>query len=317
MTILEHVVTAVPRPRVSDRVSDVLGGLPGRRFEDLDTLCAVDGDDRFAGAVPMVELFAADGERPIAELLDAAAPTVGPGTEPEDAASLAIRHDLAAVPVVDDGGRLLGVFPSRAIMGVLREAHLDDIHHLAGILQHSSEAKAALQAPPVRRARFRLPWLIVGLAGCMVAASIVSGFEEVLRAQIALAFFMPMIVYLADAVGTQSEAVAVRGLSLTEAGIRKLLAGEVSAGLVIGLVLSAAGGLFAVIVFGDMRLALTVAISLLASCAIATSLGLYLPWLFHRAGSDPAVASGPIATIIQDVISLAIYFGTATVLLGV
>jgi magnesium transporter len=122
-------------------------------------------------------------------------------------------------------------------------------------------------------------------------------------------------VYLADAVGTQSEAVAVRGLSLTEAGIGRLLLGELSTGALIGLAIAILAGLYAVAVFGQLDLAVTVGISLLCACAVATTIGLFLPWLFARSGWDPALASGPVATIIQDVLSLMIYFGVASMII--
>ena len=200
-------------------------------------------------------------------------------------------------------------------MGVLREEHLEDLHHMAGIWHHTDEARRALEAPPFERARYRLPWLIVGLIGSLLATTLVAKFERILEAQIAVAFFMPAIVYLADAVGTQSEAVAIRGLSLTDAGIGRILLGEIAAGVLMGLIIALLAGTFTVVVFDDASLALVIGASLAAACTIATSLGLCLPWAFARAGWDPAYASGPIGTILQDVLSLAIYFGMASTIL--
>lgn len=234
----------------------------------------------------------------------------------EEAASLAIREELAVVPVLDEHDRFAGVFPPRAIMHVLRAEHLEDLHHMAGIWHHSEEARRALLAPPFQRARYRLPWLVIGLAGSMLAAGLVARFAAILQAHIAVAFFIPAIVYLADAVGTQSEAVAVRGLSLTDAGIGRLLVGEISAGVLMGGILALVAGAFTVVVFDDFDLALAVAVSLLGACAIASGLGLFLPWGFAKAGWDPALAAGPVGTIIQDVLSLLIYFGAATAILG-
>ena len=148
----------------------------------------------------------------------------------------------------------------------------------------------------------------------MLATSLVAQFEQTLRAQIAIAFFIPAIVYLADAVGTQSEAVAVRGLPLTQAGIGQLLIGELSTGILMGLALALLAGLYTVAAFARLDLAFAVGISLLFACGIATTIGLFLPWVFARAGWDPALASGPVATIIQDVLSLLIYFGVASLI---
>lgn len=166
----------------------------------------------------------------------------------------------------------------------------------------------ALEAPAIRRARDRLPWLLVGLLGSMLATFVVSRFEQALAARVAIAFFVPGLVYLADAIGTQTEAVAVRGLSFSNAPLRVLLAGELKAGLLIGLILGVLVLPAVWVVFSDLRLAVAVAFALFAAGGVATSIGLFLPWLLSQAGHDPAFGSGPVATIIQDVLSLLIYF---------
>ena len=142
-----------------------------------------------------------------------------PDTDREDAASAAIRAGVSALAVCDRSGRFVGAVPAAALMSILRDEHLEDLHHMAGILGRSEAAQAALTAPPYRRALYRLPWLLVGMAGSALATAMMARFESVLAAHIAVAFFIPAIVYLADAVGTQSEAIAVRGLSLTGADL--------------------------------------------------------------------------------------------------
>lgn len=313
--VREHVTAAVPTVDPADTVSRVLDGLRGRRFESVSSAFVVDGGRCLLGTVPLADLYAAPPEASIRSLMQARPAFVREDVDPEDAASLAVRDGLAVVPVVDDEGRFTGAFPAREIMAVLRAEHVEDLHHLAGIWHQSDAAREALQAPPARRARFRLPWLIVGLAGSMLAAGIVARFEPLLQSEIAIAYFIPAIVYLADAVGTQSEAIAVRGLSLTQLGIRRLLPGEIAAGALMGLVLACLAGAFALIAFGRADLAITVALSLFGACTIATAVGLVLPWAFARAGWDPAFASGPVGTIIQDVFSLLVYFAAASVLI--
>jgi magnesium transporter len=136
-----------------------------------------------------------------------------------------------------------------------------------------------------------------------------SRFEAGLATLPAIAFFVPGLVYLADAIGTQTEAVAVRGLSLSGTPLLHLLAGEVRTGLLIGALLALFIGPAAWIAYGNGRLALAVALAVAAAGAVAAMLGLLLPWLLQRAGKDPAYGSGPLATIVQDVLSLLIYFG--------
>jgi magnesium transporter len=313
--VSNYMTSAVPTASPTATVGNVIASLPGRPFETVDAVYVVDERRMLIGALPLAAILAADRDEPVGALMRRDPPSVRSDVDREDAASLAIRENLTVVPVVDDGGRFLGAFPSRAIMGVLRDEHLEDLHHMAGIWHHTDEARRALEAPPFTRARYRLPWLVVGLIGSLLATALVAQFQRVLEAQIAVAFFIPAIVYLADAVGTQSEAVAIRGLSLTDAGIGRVLLGEIAAGVLIGSILALLAGAFTVVAFDDPSLALAVAASLAAACTIATTLGLCLPWGFARAGWDPAHASGPIGTILQDVLSLAIYFGAATMLL--
>ena len=136
-----------------------------------------------------------------------------------------------------------------------------------------------------------------------------------METQIAIAFFVPGLVYLADAIGTQTEAIVVRGLSLSHAPLGPLLGRELRTGLLIGLVLGVLVLSLVWLVFGDLRLAGSVALAVLFAGGAATTIGLVLPWSLDRAGIDPALGSGPLATVIQDVLSLLIYFAVVSALL--
>jgi magnesium transporter len=312
--VSEYLTSSVPTARPGDTAAEVLQSLLGRRFDSVNSAYVIDEEGKLVGAAPLSGLYAAPQGAKLNDIMQIGPPFVLSGADREEAVSLAIREELSAIPVVNSDGRFLGVFPPRAIMGVLRQEHLEDLHHMAGIWQHSEEARQALQAPPLKRVRYRLPCLIVGLIGSMLATSLVAQFEHTLRAQIAIAFFIPAIVYPADAVGIQSEAVAVRGLSLTQFGIGRLLIGELSTGVLMGLALALLAGLFVVAASARLDFAFAVGISLLFACGVATTIGLFLPWVFARAGWDPALASEPVATIIQDVLSLLIYFGVASLI---
>ena len=100
---------------------------------------------------------------------------------------------MSAVPVTDENGRLLGVVPPMVLLQILRHEHVEDIHRLAGIRHETVLARSAIEAPPVRRARDRLPWLLIGLAGSMVATFVVAAFERSLESRVAIAFFIPGI----------------------------------------------------------------------------------------------------------------------------
>jgi magnesium transporter len=147
----------------------------------------------------------------------------------------------------------------------------------------------------------------------MASAAIVGAFEEELRKELLLAFFVPAVVYMADAVGTQTETLVIRGLALG-VPIRAVVARELATGLVIGALLGSLFFPFALLAWGDGRVAGAVAISLTISCSVATVVAMALPYALARLGRDPAFGSGPLATVIQDLLSILAYFAVAVLL---
>jgi magnesium transporter len=309
-TAAHYLVAGVPRARPEQTAGEVLAALLGRHYDCVDCLCLIDDEDRLVGMVPLAQLLAMPRERRLHDEIRPHVPHVLPDVDQERVASVALHHGLSAVPVVDRSARLLGVVPSGALMHILRREHVEDIHRLSGVGRETHRAREAIESPPLRRARHRLPWLLVGLVGSMLATLVVAGFEDALAANVAVAFFIPGLVYLADAIGTQSEAVAVRGLSLSHAGLGQLIGGEMRTGLLMGATLAAVALPLAWLAFGNWQLAAAVALALVCAGAVATSIGLLLPWLLSQLGTDPAYGSGPLATIVQDLLTLLIYFGT-------
>ena len=313
-SVAHYLVTAVPTARPEESAGDARERLTGRRYDDASHVFLVADDGRLAGIAAIGDVLAAAATTPLAELAtDVNSHCVTLAMDREEAASAAIHAGLSILGVCDAQSRFIGAVPASALISILRDEHIEDIHHMAGILSKSEAAKAALNAPPHRRALYRLPWLLVGMAGSVVATATMARFETALAANISVAFFIPAIVYMADAVGTQSEAIAVRGLSLSGANLAPL-AGELGAGVLIGVTLGSLAYLLVWLAFGNLALATTVAVALVAASSVATLLGFLLPWLFAKLGYDPALGSGPLGTVVQDVLSLSIYFLIASVL---
>jgi magnesium transporter len=170
----------------------------------------------------MPRLLAATPHSYLRDILTKPFPAAHEGADQESVASLALINGIAAVPIVDSQQRLLGVVPPQALLEVLRHEHEEDLRRFTGIRHYDLQARTAMESSPVRRARDRLPWLLVGLMGTMLATYVMTRFEHALQSQVVIAFFVPGLVYLADAIGTQTEAIAVRGLSLSHAPPRHL-----------------------------------------------------------------------------------------------
>ncbi len=282
---------------------------------DIDTVYVIDPEGGLKGSLSTISLYRASEDTTLGSLAVPPPALAVETMDQEHVAALAGQHGVADVPIVDALGKFLGVVGGRTLIRVLRHEHVEDMHRLAGIIHQVNYAAHALEFSPWRRVRDRLPWLLVGLAGSGVAAWVMASFEQALLSNVAITFFVPAIVYLADAIGTQTEAVAVRGLSLTHAPLSAILVRELSAGLLIGMALGITAAPMIGFVFGDWLLAATVAISIAAAGGVASTVGLLLPWMLSHAGFDPAFGSGPVATVIQDVLSLLVYFGVATLLL--
>lgn len=313
-SISNYLVTTVPTAEKHEFVGAVRDRISACTYSDLSHLFVL-RERRLVGVVEIGRLLSAERAQPVAALMQAdGCPVVTSGADREQAASAAIRSGGSALAVCDAQGLFVGAVPARSLMCILRDEHIEDLHQMAGIISKSQAAKDALAASPLRQTWYRLPWLLFGLAGSAMVTGTMAWFEAVFAANIAIAFFVPGIVYLADSIGTQSEVVTIRALSLTDGSLLELLLAEAGTSVLIGLVLGGLAFPLIWIMFANVALAATVAIALLVAGVTATIIGVVLPWGFARIGYDPALASGPVATVLQDVLSLAAYFLTASLL---
>jgi magnesium transporter len=308
-------VTAVPVARGEETVSALQRRFKSAAYGCSDLVIVTDSHERYLGVVDAGRLFAADGDAALSSLVRRDWPTVSPQTDQEHAAELASTVGVGVLPVVDADGRAIGVLPSAVLLDVLAREHREDMHRLVGILRERDGARHALEDPPLRRIAHRLPWLLVGLVMSAAATAVMAGFERALHANIAIAFFIPALVYLTDAIGTQTEVIAVRGLSLRRKPLPYILSTEILTGGLMGLVLGLVAffGIWAI--FGNATIGFGVGLSLGVAGMLASAIGLLLPWALSRFDVDPAFGSGPVATILQDALTILTYFIVMTALL--
>lgn len=163
--------------------------------------------------------------------------------------------------------------------------------------------------------RERLPWLILGLSGGILLTILVSKFESILSQNIELAFFLPVIVYMSDAIGTQTENVYVRNLAKFKDNFFKYLVKELLVGLSFGLIFGILLGVFAKIWLGSTNVAFTVTIAMMINGTLAPICALIVPEILFKEHKDPALGAGPFTTILQNLISLSIYLLVATLII--
>ena len=305
----QHATSDVPVASSRDDVGSVLASLPGRRYDSASVVAVVD-DTRLAGVVTIERLLAAPATTLVAELMDADPPTVAPHTDQERAAWQAVHHGEPGLAVTDDAGHFVGLIPPQRLLGILLQEHDEDMARLGGFVAGSTEARSASTAPVLVRLGHRLPWLVVGFAGALLAALVVGAFDSQLEQEVLIALFVPGVVYIADAVGTQTEALVVRGLSVG-VSIRATAVREVITGVCVGLILGMVALPTVMVIWGDAQVAWAVAVAFFAASSSATVIAMALPAIIHWFGKDPAYGAGPLSTVIQDLLSLVIYFVAA------
>ena len=310
----EHAFTRVPLASPSVSAEQVRGSLNEGTYDSLTHVAILEGT-KLVGVLSIEALFAASGGVTPGQLMDPNPTVVALATDQEVAARRAVEHGESALAVVDKEGNFFGFVPPQRLLAVLLWEHEEDMDRLGGFVRNTSEARRASQEPAGRRFQHRVPWLLVGLVGALFSADLVGVFEEQLQEEVLLAFFVPGIVYLADAVGTQTETIVIRGLSVG-VGLRQMARPELFSGLLIGLALSTVFLPVALLRWGNGEVAIAVSLSLLAACSVATLIAMTLPWAIQRFGKDPAYGSGPLATVIQDLLSILIYFVIASYVVG-
>ncbi len=285
----------------------------GQRYESLHDVVVLD-EGCVAGLLDLRELLAAPDDARVRDLMDSAPPLATATEDPNLAAHRLIERRESSLVLVDDGGQFRGLVPPEAMISMLLQEHDEDLARLGGYVAGADRARGAAREPVARRLVHRLPWLVLGLLGAMLSAVIVSAFEDQLAENILVALFVPAVVYMADAVGTQTEALLIRAMA-SGVTVRSMVARELGTGAIVGAVVGVSFALFALVGWGDGNLAAAVGIALFASCSFATILAMAFPAILDGLGQDPAFGSGPLATVAQDLLSILVYFG-AVVALG-
>ena len=269
---------------------------------------------QLTGVLSIRELLGTSDDEVISNIMMTDIVSFPTDLDQEDAAKIFRDKDLVSIPVVTSEKKLIGVIHVEDILDVIQQEADEDIGKLS-----ATGKEIDFRTSPFVAARRRLPWLILLLFIGLISGGIIERFEATLEAVVALAFFMPMIAGMTGNTGTQSLAVVVRGLvseDLDFSKSMKLLFRELIVGIIIGVTCAIVIAGIAFVWRGDLTLGLVVGSSLLATLIIGTLAGTIIPLLLYKFKVDPAVASGPLITTINDILSLLIYFGIATMFIS-
>jgi magnesium transporter len=282
--------------------------------ETLNYLYVIDENRKLVGVVSYRDLLIAEPDEAIRDIMYERVISVQATMDQEEVATIIERYDFTAIPVVDDKNTLLGIVTVDDMIDVVIKEANEDIEKLSasgGAIDFNTKAAIA--------AWRRLPWLILLLFIGVVSGKIISGYEDTLQKVVALSFFMPMITGMTGNTGTQSLAVVVRGLvakNIDKKVVLKLIFRELIVGVIIGLICGILISLIAFFWQGNPVLGLVVGSSLLFALIIGTLAGTIIPLILYRLNIDPAVASGPLITTLNDIFSLITYFGIASLFIN-
>ena len=315
------MVTGVPTAGKNNTVGSLLRMIESRirRFKTIDYVYVLDGAGVLVGVVSIKELFASSKGSKLGSIMSKNIISVHPEEDCEKVADLAVKHNIKAVPVVEKG-KFLGIVPTDNILSILNRAMRVDILHLAGIHKAHLKYENTLAVPLFLSVLHRVPWLVIGLLGVTVAAMFISAFEATLQKYLLLAFFTPAIAYMSGALGTQHQTLFVRDLAVMgkELKLGRYIARQMVIGTLLSLVIGVLMFLVIALFWGDQRfVGFVISLSMALTLIISSFTSLTVTLLIKRLRFDPAVGSGPLATIISDVTSIVLYFLIAFFFLGI
>ncbi len=313
-----ELLTKVPTAFSNRTVGELLGNLPylALNTDSIDYIYILNKEEKLTGVISIRELLRSKPDDNIRDVMVKNLVVSHAQVHRKRVAHLAIKHNIKAVPVVDDDNRLLGILSSDKVLSILYDDYRREIYRSASIFNLKENFQTILDQGIWRTFLSRIPWILVGLMGGIFAAQIIEAFEVTLAGNIVLAAFIPLIVYVSAAVGTQTQTYLVRDLAFNPKitiipYALKMLVTSSLIGLICGTLIWGLISLF----WSDPQIGSVVGLAAFAAISASTVIAVAVPYTLFMIKQDPASGSGPFATILQDLLSIFIYFAVASVLL--
>ena len=295
--IMQTEVVKVPSRLLVQEAIDAVRGADPEDVGEIHEVFFVDDHGRLVGSLSPADLLHADPNTLVRDVMEPDPVRVPVQMDQEQIAEIARENDLAAIPVVDDDGFLVGQVLHDDIADVIEEEATEDIAKLAG-----TDPDEIYNVSIWKVVWSRLAWLLPGFVGGLLVAILLSSVQDEIKNSPLLTFYLVVIIGMAGNVGTQNAAVTVRALALgrVERGW-KAVARHVVIGLILGVFFGAALFTFVMIDDGGFKASLTLAITITTTITVGALLGALVPLVLHRIGADPAIAATPFITTANDV----------------
>lgn len=295
-----------------DTAAQVLEHLRDRAHdaETIYYLYVVDNENHLVGVLSLRELLGAQLDQRVEDLMARRVISTNVNTDQEHVAKKIKKYDLLALPVVRDDNTMLGIVTVDDVIDIIVEEATEDFGEISAAKGSMDASLTSFQA-----AKIRAPWILILMILGFITAGIIGQFEDTLAKAVVLAGFIPMIMGSAGNTGTQALAVVVRSIAVGDDGktnIGKLVFREFKTGVMLGVICGSVLFLIIPLIYKDFMVAAIVSLSLFFSFSLATMMGALIPLLINKLKIDPAVASGPFITALNDIIGLLVYFSIAS-----
>lgn len=288
----------------------------GGDFDEVEYIYVQNSAEKLVGVISIRDIFRYAPTTPIKSFMHKEIIYVRPDTHRERIAHLALQHNLRAIPIVKQG-KLVGVIVTNKILHIINRTLHEHILSFSGVHRAHLDYEDTMNIPIRESIVHRAPWLLIGLVGVIVAAGIMDQFARVLDEHLIVAFFIPAILYMSNALATQNQTLYIRDLSIMGKELKTIpyFVRTLTISLIISLMIAS-------IVYGIIFLlwkgngeTFVISAAIFATLMISSITSFVTAYAFQKTGHDPALGSGPLATIISDVTSIILYFVIVAVLL--
>ncbi len=280
-----------------------------KTYESIDYIYVTEEDRTLIGVFSIKELFKHSSEIKIIRIMTSKVFSISSKSTSEHIADLSLKYGIKSIPITENG-KLIGMIPPKNVTHMINKSLRKDIFHFAGIHHSHLEYENTLKVPLGKSVWHRVPWLVIGLIGIMLTAAFIDTFESILSKHIILAFFIPAIVYISDALGTQIQTLFIRDLAVMGEKLKvgKYLMKQILISLIIAIILSSLIFLGISIFWKEQQIGWVISIAAFSSLIIATLTSIGITYILKRMSKDPALGGGPFATVISDATSIIVYF---------
>lgn len=296
----------------------------GKTFEYLQSMAdeiqssfylfVTDRNSILKGVISLRDLVSTPFDTYVSEITNPHVISIDVNMDQEEVAHVFEKYGFVTMPVVDENQKMLGIITVDDIMEIIQEENTEDIHQLGGLSKEERVDGSLLQS-----IRSRLPWLLVNLATAMLAAFVVSTFEETIAQVVSLAAIMPIVTGMGGNAGTQSLTIIVRGIALGELtgdNATRIFFKELFVGLINGIVFGIIMTIYGYIFENNLMFGLVTGAAMLLNMAFATMAGYFVPLILKKLNIDPALASAVFVTTVTDVLGFFFFLGLATVFIS-